>query len=1187
MAYIKAGKARALAGPVIAVADTAGVADNLTKSTSGTPGSFPMPDTGHVGDTMTRTATFAAPDTASVGDTLVRSVAVAMGETAHATDAASQSAISVLFRSGVAWITPIPSSPALHPNSAAMVSVLAAPGANRVAEIGAYGIPIYEADINTPSWELGNPTKPLTIRYEGVGAPPLRSTSYIVGFPCNVGGYTYRCTRAGTTAASAPTFPTAYGATVTDGTTLGGVIWTNCGPNLSGWGDNDIAYTPVRIPDNAVPSFGTDGHIAINDRVNDWQLCLWRAVPTKTGGGVITGGTTLVTTAWGTSGAPGSPYTPASTNYGTGTAAQVSNTLRLQVTGSGYAGSITYARLDQVGTDLDYVDQVTLPAASEFYCDFWVQLVSSSMANGYRLSFSPGQVNLDKKVDGVRTSLVGLNGDPLSIAGATIKFRFRRVTSTGELKARWWTGATEPTTWQIDTLDTSISDPGGFGFGLSSGNPAGTYTMTLASGGKLTSGAAESVGTVTAWTFSWGGIYPLSGNGSSSNPTYNVVPWPSPTTKSTVSRATGAGIASAAGAVTVDEVAALSIHHALMFASDDIQGPRDSGPFLFPATTTDGQNPTSTSTVIEGMRAQLDPTINLAAISGIHPVELAIGVALQTYGMYATDQTTTLGGSGSRIGICCQVPVTAAQRTVYTAAGLSGDWLDLSHLPWSSLRILASWDAGSTAVTIPLAETAVATDGLTRSGAGAVNVAETAAAADSLAKTESGAAQQWAESFTGWANDITIPNWTDDINGYGTSSFVSQSGKARLRAASGSAFGARAERRRTFASGGGTVSFTAEIDIAAGALQGVAFRQGSNYLGLQFAGGNVQGVSSFGGVTDSTSVVPHGFTGTMSVRLYRVGNDFKAKVWQGAEPSGWTIDWIGEATGFTTLESIWIFSTDDGSGTFPRDVDLLINNTEVQITGFGTASIAMPETAVAADSLSKSAAGAASPTETASVGDSLVIAATRSMTETAAAADSAAAVGGTVQWSETFTATDGTTVPSWSDASSYGTHSFTVQSNKARLRATPASAFGARADRTRTFPSGSGIVSFVTDLEVVANALQGVTLRDASGNYIGLQFYNGNVQGIRSVGGVQGNTSNVTHGLTGVLKILIKRDGNDFKAKIWQGTEPGTWTIDWTSGASSFGTLVDVWAFSTDDGNGSFPRDVDLLLDNTGLTTGA
>ena len=68
------------------------------------------------------------------------------------------------------------------------------------------------------------------------------STAYALDdlvIPATSNGYTYKCTTAGTTAGSAPTWPTTIGGTVTDGT----VVWTNQGVELTVY-SHATAYTP-------------------------------------------------------------------------------------------------------------------------------------------------------------------------------------------------------------------------------------------------------------------------------------------------------------------------------------------------------------------------------------------------------------------------------------------------------------------------------------------------------------------------------------------------------------------------------------------------------------------------------------------------------------------------------------------------------------------------------------------------------------------------------------------------------------------------------------------------------------------------------------------------------------------------------------------------------------------------------
>ena len=189
--------------------------------------------------------------------------------------------------------------------------------------------------------------------------------------------------------------------------------------------------------------------------------------------------------------------------------------------------------------------------------------------------------------------------------------------------------------------------------------------------------------TGSGWTADWGGVYPLDGTGSSMNPAYQgpyAVPWPQ-----AVSRGTGSGISSLAGVVRADEIAAGSIPHALVFSTDMACGPAQTGPFRWPATTTDGWSTGSAPCIPEGGRVQLDPSIDLAAIPGITRAELAVGRALQTYGAYAIDN------GGARMAFIFEDPK-PGQADPYPAAGLTGDYAGLDRLPWNGLRLLASWN---------------------------------------------------------------------------------------------------------------------------------------------------------------------------------------------------------------------------------------------------------------------------------------------------------------------------------------------------------------------------------------------------------------------------------------------------------------------------------------------------------------
>ena len=190
----------------------------------------------------------------------------------------------------------------------------------------------------------------------------------------------------------------------------------------------------------------------------------------------------------------------------------------------------------------------------------------------------------------------------------------------------------------------------------------------------------QAVRTDTGWQATWGGVYPLSGNGSSRYPVYegqgpNGREFPLP-----ISRATGSGVSSLAGLLTVADIAAGRIDHALVFATDRACGPENLGPFHDPATTTDGWV-TDETCIDEGARIQLDPTLDLDSM-GLNPAELAVGRALQQYGAFCIDN------GGSRIGFIAELPADDAGVQVYRDAGLEGDYSLLDGLPWDQLRVL-------------------------------------------------------------------------------------------------------------------------------------------------------------------------------------------------------------------------------------------------------------------------------------------------------------------------------------------------------------------------------------------------------------------------------------------------------------------------------------------------------------------
>lgn len=171
--------------------------------------------------------------------------------------------------------------------------------------------------------------------------------------------------------------------------------------------------------------------------------------------------------------------------------------------------------------------------------------------------------------------------------------------------------------------------------------------------------------TGAGWTTSWGAINSLSGSGWGGS-------------------STGSGASRLAGVVRVAEIRAGVINHALVLQSDTACA----GRFRAPAIKTDGQS-TRSDCIPEGARLQLDPSINLAAIPGITPGELAVARAMQVYGGYLIDRADT------SLSISFEVAPDASAAgpgTVYTQAGLRWDYYGMPAVPWHKLRVLKAWN---------------------------------------------------------------------------------------------------------------------------------------------------------------------------------------------------------------------------------------------------------------------------------------------------------------------------------------------------------------------------------------------------------------------------------------------------------------------------------------------------------------
>ena len=168
-----------------------------------------------------------------------------------------------------------------------------------------------------------------------------------------------------------------------------------------------------------------------------------------------------------------------------------------------------------------------------------------------------------------------------------------------------------------------------------------------------------------AWSCAWGGRATMGGNGVDSS-----------------GSSTATAIARHAGVVTANELTAAvaantGLKHAL-FCSSDIT----SSDFVAPAIKSDGDNAGGVATPIpQGTRIQLDPSINVDAISGINAAEKVIGKTLQTYGAYIADK------GGARLAVMCEYVGGTSPGAPYDALGL-WDYYDMTSIPWASIRAL-------------------------------------------------------------------------------------------------------------------------------------------------------------------------------------------------------------------------------------------------------------------------------------------------------------------------------------------------------------------------------------------------------------------------------------------------------------------------------------------------------------------
>ena len=188
---------------------------------------------------------------------------------------------------------------------------------------------------------------------------------------------------------------------------------------------------------------------------------------------------------------------------------------------------------------------------------------------------------------------------------------------------------------------------------------------------------------VTSWSAWWGAQVSLWGDGRESPIPQNG--------SSTASRLSRFGGVIRASEITAAHAANSGLDHALFFATSMVAPTV----FRYPAANTDGANGAGVGTPIpEGARVQLDPSINVDGLSGITPIEKIVAKTLQTHGAYVGDQTsdTTVRAAFlfEYLGEASTVPQ-PNQPYLDVDPGFY-DYYDMTHIPWSSLRVLRQWD---------------------------------------------------------------------------------------------------------------------------------------------------------------------------------------------------------------------------------------------------------------------------------------------------------------------------------------------------------------------------------------------------------------------------------------------------------------------------------------------------------------
>ncbi|MBV9465785.1 MAG: hypothetical protein JO169_06700 [Solirubrobacterales bacterium] len=172
----------------------------------------------------------------------------------------------------------------------------------------------------------------------------------------------------------------------------------------------------------------------------------------------------------------------------------------------------------------------------------------------------------------------------------------------------------------------------------------------------------------SGWHARWGGYM----SAVSQNPGYYLPPHPN-------WGSTATSLPAIAGLITIDQLRAGHIDHALAVATPDACA----GWFAWPAQRTDGSS-ADRNCLPEGAHLRLDPKLDLASLH-LPPIALSIARAMQRYGIIIRDTTH------SAFAFYAEDPTTGADpydgpRGVFD--GLQ-EWQFLPLIPWNRLQLLA------------------------------------------------------------------------------------------------------------------------------------------------------------------------------------------------------------------------------------------------------------------------------------------------------------------------------------------------------------------------------------------------------------------------------------------------------------------------------------------------------------------